>query len=314
LRPSPRFLFLIPLLLSLFVPWSPPALVSPREAVAQQPQPLPAPAPLPPPPAPQPRVAPVSPVVSLRGPGTIVPLGQRVFLDCAGTTWDWSLTKASHFCLYADLPVGATTVTQLASQSPSPINPPSLTFLYDEARNPLFLTFTPQLPGRYIVVVAANGHDAAGDLVQAVGSVVVYAGAEPVPPTPPGPTPPSPLPPPTPPGPTPPPPPPTPPGPAPVTGPLWGVLVLPEAMTPEQAALRTSPTLRAAFAAANATGRSYVETEAEVSGPTWKAAIAAAGGTPCVLWIGENGKLVKGSKLTNEAGIIADLKTLRGVK
>lgn len=164
-------------------------------------------------------------------------------------------------------------------------------------------------PGQYTVVVVAIGKPANAD--KSVTKIAAWpVEITPIPPAPePTPTP-GPGPGPTPgPGPNPPPPPP----PAPVVaGKLWGVLVVPDLPTQAEAALRTSPAIRAAFASKNAFYRSYLASESEIATPAWKAAIAAAGTLPAVVWITEDKRIAKVTPGATEASILADLKALKG--
>jgi hypothetical protein len=116
-------------------------------------------------------------------------------------------------------------------------------------------------------------------------------------------------------GPRPPPPtPPIPPGPTPVAGKLWGLLVLPTYHTAPEAALRTSRVIRQAFADNKVYFASYLLTESEIQTPERLAAIRSVDGPPCVLWIGENGKIIKVTTITSEASVVADVRAIRGGK
>lgn len=96
------------------------------------------------------------------------------------------------------------------------------------------------------------------------------------------------------------------------TGKLWGVLVLPDNPTAAQTALRTSPAIKAALTDGGAERWvSHLESAAEVATPAYQALIKAAGGPPCVLWIGEGGKTFPGVKATDEAAVLAGLKKVR---
>jgi hypothetical protein len=89
---------------------------------------------------------------------------------------------------------------------------------------------------------------------------------------------------------------------------------VPDRPTVAQAALRTDPAVRAAFAAADARYRSYLAGEAELQTPAWRAALAAAGGPPAVLWLDQAGRLVHATAAPTADKILADLRTLKGGK
>jgi len=220
------------------------------------------------------------PKAEITGPTTAL-AGERVLLDVSGSASD------------AETPLQVKVV--------GAGDTPSIRLWYDEGRKPGLAVFTAPRPGSYVVVVVAMGKED--------GAAIPTFDFSPWPLeiTLPGPAPK--------PDPNPPPPPPPPnPDPPPIAGNLWGVLVLPELPSAKESALRTSPTLRAAFTASNAHYRSYLASESEVQGAAWKAALAAAGGPPVVLWMGDAGKLLKTTKVADEAGVLADLKALRGGK
>jgi hypothetical protein len=179
---------------------------------------------------------------------------------------------------------------------------PSIRVYFDEAGKAALAVVTPPRPGLYHVIVFAIGKKDGAAVPSfdftAWPIEVSLPGPAPKPPDPPGP------------GPE--PPPPVPPGPTPVAGNLWGVLVLPDLPSASEAALRTSPALRAAFASAPANYRSYLASEPELQVAGWKAALAAAGPPPVVLWIGDGGKIHRVTKAATEATVMADLKSLRG--
>lgn len=112
--------------------------------------------------------------------------------------------------------------------------------------------------------------------------------------------------------PTPVPPPTPPPAPAGYSGPLWGVLVVPDNPTPEQSALRTSAAVRAACAAAKADWTTHLAGDAEVSIPAYAGLLAKAGTLPAVVWLGEGGKVLAASPAAAEADVLAQLKQIRG--
>lgn len=178
---------------------------------------------------------------------------------------------------------------------------PALRLWYDASAKPGLAVLTAPRIGNYTVVVVAIGKPEGADktatkIAAWPISIEPIAPAPKPDPDPPGPTPPDPV----------------PPGPSPVTGKLWGVLVLPDLPSYAEASLRTDPDIRGAFTAKNATFRSYLAGEQEIQSSTWKTALAAAGGPPAVLWIAEGGKVVASTKAATEEKILADLKTLRG--
>lgn len=222
-----------------------------------------------------------APVASITGPTTAT-VGQPVMLDLAGSTSD------------ADFPLQV----EVAGDSEFK---PTLRVWYDRDGKPGLAVLTAPRVGNYTVVVVAIGKP------EGAQTSVMRIAAWPIEITPiaPAPKPPEP-------GPGPDPQPPTP-EPSPVAGKLWGVLVVPDLPSPAEAALRTDPDIRTAFAAKPDTFlRSYLASEQEVQGAGWKAALTSAGGAPAVLWIGEGGKLVKTTAQATEASILADLKSLRG--
>jgi hypothetical protein len=220
------------------------------------------------------------PLAHITGPTTAT-VGVPVLLDVSGSATD------------ADYPL------QVEIAGADDLKP-ALRLWYDSAGKPGLAVLTAPRPGTFTVVVVAIGTpDKASKPITRIAAWPIEV--TPIPPAP-EPTPPTPGPGPSPPAPT----------PTPVAGKLWGVLVVPDSPTVVQAALRTDPDIRAAFTAKNAYLRSYLASESEVSGPNWKTALASAGGPPAVLWIGEDGKLVKTTPAATEATILADLKALRG--
>ncbi len=217
------------------------------------------------------------PVVKLKGPSTAA-TGTPFYLDVAGTVSDKPL--------------------KVRAAGPDAAK---IRVWYDESRNPGLVEMVVQKPGSYLIVVLATGK-AEGETDSAVDFApwaVTVSGTAPKPP-PPGPDPPK---------------PPDPPAPAPVSGKLYGMLVLPAAHTGQQAAIRTDPAVRAGFASNNAFFSSYLESESEVvNTPYWRESIAAAGGAPCILWFDSAGKLVGSSKDVSAAGIVGQLRALRGAK
>lgn len=179
---------------------------------------------------------------------------------------------------------------------------PSLrVWLDDVTIKPGLAVLTAPRPGSYTVVVVAIGKPEGSDktLTRIAAWPIEITAIPPAPrpdPDPPGPNPPDPK----------------PPTPGPVTGKLWGVLVLPDLPSVAEAALRTDPDIRAAFAAKDTIFRSYLASEQEIQAPGWKAALAAAGGPPAVLWQVESGRIVAHTKAADEAGILAGLKIVRG--
>lgn len=178
---------------------------------------------------------------------------------------------------------------------------PTLRLWYDATAKPGLAVLTAPRTGSYTVVVVAIGKPEGSDktLTRIAAWPITIEPIAPAPkpdPEPPGPIPPDPV----------------PPGPSPVTGKLWGTLVLPAFPSVAEASLRTDPDIRAAFTAKNATFRNYLAIEQEMDKPGWKAALAAAGGPPAVLWQNESGKVVKSTTGATEAKILADLKALRG--
>lgn len=177
---------------------------------------------------------------------------------------------------------------------------PTLRVWFDASAKPGLAVLTAPRPGSYTVVVVAigkpDGTDKTLTRIAAWPISIEPIAPAPKPPDPPGPTPPDPV----------------PPGPGPVTGKLWGVLVLPDLPSVAEAALRTDPDIRSAFAARNATFRIYLASEQELAKGGWQAALSAAGGPPAVLWQTETGKIIANTKAATEEKILADLKTLRG--
>lgn len=178
---------------------------------------------------------------------------------------------------------------------------PTLRLWYDATAKPGLAVLTAPRTGSYTVVVVAIGKPEGSDktLTRIAAWPLTIEPIAPAPkpdPEPPGPIPPDPI----------------PPGPTPVTGKLWGVLVLPDLPSVPEAALRTDPDIRAAFAAKNTTFRSYLASEQEIQSAGWKAALTTAGGAPAVLWMTDGGKVVKTTAGATEEKILADLKALRG--
>lgn len=178
---------------------------------------------------------------------------------------------------------------------------PTLRVWFDASQKPGLAVLTAPRAGSYTVVVVAIGKPDGSDktLTRIAAWPITIEPIAPAPrpdPEPPGPIPPDPV----------------PPGPTPVTGKLWGTLVLPAFPTVAEASLRTDPDIRAAFTAKNATFRNYLAIEQEMDKPGWKAALTAAGGPPVVLWQNESGKVVKSTAGATEAKILADLTALRG--
>lgn len=179
---------------------------------------------------------------------------------------------------------------------------PTLRLWYDATAKPGLAVLTAPRTGSYTVVVVAIGKPEGSDktLTRIAAWPLTIEPIAPAPkpdPDPPGPIPPDPI----------------PPGPTPVTGKLWGVLIVPDSPSPEQSALRTDPDIRKAFAAAKDTWLSFnLASESEVSGINWKTALANAGGPPAVLWMTDGGKILKSTPKATEASILADLKALRG--
>jgi hypothetical protein len=164
--------------------------------------------------------------------------------------------------------------------------------------------------GTTVVVVAAVAAEKSGEPpVQALTTISVE-GARP----PPGPAP-NPTPGPTPdPGPNPTPTPTPGPRPAPVTGRLHVTAVLDyDALTPAQAALVNSPTLRKALADAGCVFRVYPTTAAEVKTRKLDAYVAKAGGPPALIVQTDDGVVRSAARLpADEAGVLAVVNTLRG--
>jgi hypothetical protein len=176
---------------------------------------------------------------------------------------------------------------------------PTLRLWYDASQKPGLAVLTAPRAGSYTVVVVAIGKPEGSD--KTLTRIAAWPlTVEPIAPAP------------KPPGPDPVPPDPVPPAPGPITGSLWGVLVLPDLPSVPEAALRTSLAIRSAFAAKNTTFRSYLASESEIQSAGWKAALTAAGGAPAVLWLTDGGKIVKTTAGATEAKILADLKALRG--
>lgn len=178
---------------------------------------------------------------------------------------------------------------------------PTLRLWYDASAKPGLAVLVAPRPGKYTVVVVAIGATKEGKPATKIAAwpitIEPIAPAPKPDPDPPGPTPPDPV----------------PPGPTPVAGKLWGTLIVPDLPSVAESALRTDPEIRAAFAAAKDTFlRSYLASEQEIQGAGWKTALAAAGGAPAVLWVTEDGKVVRTTKAATEESILADLKALRG--
>lgn len=69
-------------------------------------------------------------------------------------------------------------------------------------------------------------------------------------------------------------------------GKLWCVLVLPDNMDDTQASMRTDPSIREIMAKRDAIFRSYLRSEEEISGETWKKTIDLQESMPVAIWIG----------------------------
>lgn len=173
-----------------------------------------------------------------------------------------------------------------------------------------------QTPGRrfasggvtYVVTVPRSAR-----IIHGETSITLDWGDEPKPGPQPDPTPtPPPQPTPVPPQPNPTPTPTPNPTPTPQTGTLWVTLVLPDSPTVDQAALRTSPTLRTDLMLMNARLRSYQIGEEDMK-RLGLADAARQVGAPCLLVQNESGKLVARVFNPSEATITATVKQLRGL-
>lgn len=226
-----------------------------------------------------PTLAPAAaPHVEIKGP-SVATLANSFYLDVTGTI--------------SEKPI------KVRTQGPGQL---TVRTWYDEKQQPGLIELTAPAPGDYWIFIIATGTiDGTADLDFAPWKVIVGG-------TTPGPTPPGP-------GPTPPPDPPTPPTPAPVTGPIYGMYVLPDNPSVGEAQLRTNTNIRAAFKANNARFSSYLLSQDVIqSAPNWVGMISAAGGPPCVLWFDSAGTLLRASKVAGEATFLDDLKALRGTK
>jgi hypothetical protein len=162
--------------------------------------------------------------------------------------------------------------------------------------------------GTTVIVVAAVAGEKSGEPpVQALTTISVE-GARPPPGPAPGPTPdpgPGPNPTPT----------PTPgPRPAPVTGRLHVTAVLDyDALTPAQAALVNSATLRKALTDAGCVFRTYPTTAAEVKTRKLDTYVARAGGAPALVVQSDDGVVRSAVRLpADEAGVLAAVNGVRG--
>jgi hypothetical protein len=226
------------------------------------------------------------PKATITGPTTAV-VGAPVLLDLGGSASD------------PEFPL------QVEVAGDSEFKPQLRVWLDSVSTKPGLAVLVAPRPGQYTVVVVAIGKPANAD--KAVTRIAAWpVEITPIPPAPepppapgPGPTP----------GPTPPPPAPVPPV---VAGKLWAVLVVPDLPSQAEAALRTSPTIRATMVVKGAFFRSYLASESEIATPAWKAAIAAAGTLPAVVWITEDKHVVKVTPAATEPAILADLKALKG--
>lgn len=180
--------------------------------------------------------------------------------------------------------------------------PAQVRFYNDAGGKPALALISLNRPGLYRFAVVATGK--VGDPAKSKRSYafldVIAGDVSPAPiPVPPGPTP----------------PPPTPdPAPEAYTGQLWGVLVVPENPTAAQAALRTSKTLRQAFADRGTLFHSYEvgANAAELGSPGW-AKLLSDTPPPAVYWVKPDHSLARpGTKATDEAAILSDLKLIRG--
>jgi len=222
------------------------------------------------------------PKASIKGPTTAI-VGQEVVFDLSGSASD------------ANFPL---TVKAAGGGEFKP----SLEHGFTADGKPWKAIFVAPRPGNYTVVVIAIGQVDGSD--KPVDDVAIWPiSIESIAPAPkpdpepdPGPNPPAPV----------------PPGPSPVTGKLWGTLILPALPTAAEASLRTDPDIRKAFANTSTIYRSYLASESELEKPGYKQALDAAGGPPAVIWVTESGKVVGTTKAATEEKILADLKMLRG--
>jgi hypothetical protein len=169
--------------------------------------------------------------------------------------------------------------------------------------------------GTTVIVVAAVAAEKSGEPpVQALTTISVEGARPPPGPAPnPGPTPPNPDPNPGP-SPTPTPTPTPNPRPAPVTGRLHVTAVLDyDALTPAQAALVNSATLRKALTDAGCVFRTYPTTAAEVKTRKLDTYVARAGGAPALVVQSDDGVVRSAVRLpADEAGVLAAVNGVRG--
>ena len=223
------------------------------------------------------------PKATLKGPATVTP-DQEFWLKFTGSI--------------SDTPI----VLELA-QGPEPVQP---ALLYSKDGTPIYAVASATKPGSYIFAVIAEGTPAGEKSPRRAYAfwTVQVIGTSPIPPPgPPTPTP-TPTPTPVPPAPT----------PTPVFGEkLYGVLIVPDANTPQQAALRTNSTILASFEAdGNAVWASA--TAAELADrPSFLQVLAKHNlSPPAVVWVGPGGRLVDATAAPDEASVIQALKHIRG--
>ncbi len=102
-------------------------------------------------------------------------------------------------------------------------------------------------------------------------------------------------------------------------GRLWAVLILPDNLTDEHAALRTNRGVVDALAERGVVWRSYLESEEEVSTPGWRSVIEKAGSIPVTLWIGldsaDKPVLLRTTKWPfGQKEIVSEMEKVRGPK
>jgi hypothetical protein len=163
------------------------------------------------------------------------------------------------------------------------------------------LATAPSLPGHYTFACVASGRTDEGRTLYSVATWTVTVGSPPKPP-PPGPGP-DPNPDPT-------------PGPDPPPAPLAGTLhlsyaVAADAVTPEQAAIRTSPRIRAAAAELDCVWHTYQSNEEDLERLRLRVDFEDLG-YPALLVQDAAGRVVAELRQPSEADIIALLRRLRG--